>query len=95
MNKTTKSTYGGIEFEAAAQRLSEANRKHEAEYPGDSTERQPVHTVYGGAHLFKAETAATLGSLAQQTLQTYAPDFVSFARCVGLPGAEALTPGPL
>src|ERR1700730_14084028 len=59
-------------------RLSEANRKFNAEYAGDSIERQPVHTVYGGAHLFKAETAAKLGSLAQKHLDTFAPDAASF-----------------
>ncbi len=78
------------DIEAIVGRLSEANRKHDAEYPGESTARQPIHTVYGGAHLFKAETAATLGSVAQRTLRTYAPDFVSLARLVGLPGAETL-----
>jgi len=78
------------DIEAIAGRLSEANRKHDAEFPGESSARQPVHTVYGGAHLFKAETAATLGSIAQRTLRTYAPDFVSLARLVGLRGAETL-----
>jgi citrate lyase beta subunit len=76
------------EVEAVLRRLSEANRKFDAEFPGESSERQPVHTVYGGAHLFKAETSANLGAAAQRTLQTYAPDFVSFAKCVGLPGAD-------
>ena len=28
------------------------------------TQRQPVHTVYGGAHLFEAGTARRLGELA-------------------------------
>jgi citrate lyase beta subunit len=78
------------DMKAIVGRLSEANRKHDAEYPGESAARQPVHTVYGGAHLFKAETAATLGSIAQRTLRTYAPDFVSLARLVGLPGTETL-----
>jgi hypothetical protein len=76
------------DLQATLQRLSEANRKFDAEFPGESCERQPVHTVYGGAHLFKAETPATLGAVAQRTLQNYAPDFVSLARSVGLPGAE-------
>lgn len=53
-------------------------------------ERQPIHTVYGGAHLFKAGIAATLGSLALETLRTYAPDPASFAECVGLAGGEGL-----
>jgi citrate lyase beta subunit len=37
-------------------------------------ERQPIHTVYGGAHLFKPDIATALGSTALETLQTYAPD---------------------
>src|SRR3977135_3832999 len=71
--------------DAVRKRLSEANRKFNAEYPGDSIERQPGHTVYGGEHLFKAETAAKLGSLAGKHLETYAPDAASFAACLGLP----------
>src|SRR4051812_45792936 len=35
-------------------RLREANTKFMAQYPGESERRQPVQTVYGGAHLFKA-----------------------------------------
>ncbi len=33
-----------------------------------------MHTVYGGAHLFKADTAVKLGAHALKTLATYAPD---------------------
>ncbi len=36
--------------------------------------RQPVHTIYGGAHLFKADTAAKLGGLAQSAFRKFAPD---------------------
>jgi hypothetical protein len=49
-----------------------------------------VHTVYGGAHLFRADTARRLGEKALQTLDEYAGDFVTFAKAVGLPGAESL-----
>jgi citrate lyase beta subunit len=55
-------------------RLSEANRENDRRFPGDSADRQPIHTVYGGAHLFKAETAATFGAHALKTLDVYAPD---------------------
>ena len=37
-------------------------------YPGETGRRQPVHTVYGGAHLFKADSAKRLGSLAQRSM---------------------------
>ncbi|MEO8706255.1 MAG: phosphoenolpyruvate kinase [Kofleriaceae bacterium] len=55
-------------------------------YPGDSGARQPVHTVYGGAHLFKADTAKKLGDLAVRALETYAPDATTFAEAIGLRG---------
>ena len=40
--------------------LSEANASFNRRYPGDGPARQPVHTVYGGAQIFKAETAKKL-----------------------------------
>ncbi len=56
------------------------------ESPGDSAERQPVHTVYGGAQLFKPETPARLGAHALELIRTYTPDADSFAQCLGLAG---------
>jgi citrate lyase beta subunit len=64
--------------------LSRANRDTAAAYPGESARRQPVHTVYGGAHLFKADTAARLGSLARRSLEQFAPDATSLARATGM-----------
>ncbi|HVK83608.1 MAG TPA: hypothetical protein VM513_05850 [Kofleriaceae bacterium] len=58
-------------------------------YPGDSGARQPVHTVYGGAHLFTADTARKLGELAQRSLEQYAPDAATFAEAIGLRGELA------
>jgi len=54
-------------------------------YPGESGRRQPVHTVYGGAHLFKSDTAPRLGALALRSFQTYAPDSAAFAQILELP----------
>jgi len=54
-------------------------------YPGESGRRQPVHTVYGGAHLFKSDTAPRLGALALRSFQTYAPDAATFAQILELP----------
>jgi citrate lyase beta subunit len=53
-----------------------------------STDRQPIHTVYGGAQLFKAETPARLGALALELIRNYTPDASSFAECLGLPPGE-------
>lgn len=71
-------------------RLAQANADFAVKYPGETGRRQPVHTVYGGAHLFKADSAARLGGLALRSLDQFAPDFLTFARAVGLPGAEHL-----
>ncbi len=77
-------------IDAVFTRLSEANRAFAAAYPGDPTERQPVHTVYGGAHLFSAQVAQKLGPTALRTMREYAGDFVAFARVLAFPGAETL-----
>ena len=69
-------------------RLSGANRRYAEAYPGDRADRQPVHTVYGGAHLFKADIAAKLGAAAQRALEEYAPDPITFAAAIGLGGSE-------
>ena len=59
-------------------------------YPGETGRRQPVHVVYGGAHLFKAGIARKLGEVAIATLEEFAPDAFTFARAIGLPGADSL-----
>ncbi|HEX9369337.1 MAG TPA: hypothetical protein VF921_22080 [Vicinamibacterales bacterium] len=54
-----------------------------------SHRRQPIHVVYGGAHLFKADTAARLGATALRTLDEYAPDAAALAAALGLAPASA------
>ena len=68
-------------------RLNEGNRAFAERYPGETGRRQPVHTVYGGAHLFRADSAQRLGALARRSLDQFAPDFIAFAKTIGLPGA--------
>ena len=58
-------------------------------FPGESGQRQPVHTVYGGAHLFKSDTAIKLGSLALRALQENAADSKTFADAIGLSSSIA------
>jgi citrate lyase beta subunit len=70
--------------------LQEANHKFAARYPGETGLRQPVHTVYGGAHLFKSDSAARLGALALKSLAQFGPHPFTFAKAIGLPGAAAL-----
>ncbi|MDT4896900.1 MAG: hypothetical protein QOH25_1977 [Acidobacteriota bacterium] len=71
-------------------RLQQANTAFAKRYPGEVGRRQPVHTVYGGAHLFKSDSAPRLGQLARRSLEQFAPDFLTFAKAIGLPGAETL-----
>jgi citrate lyase beta subunit len=71
-------------------RLHQANDHFAQRYRGETGRRQPVHTVYGGAHLFKSDSAQRLGQLARRSLEQFAPDFLTFARALGLPGAETL-----
>jgi citrate lyase beta subunit len=71
-------------------RVEAASRVFARQYPGESGRRQPVHTVYGGAHLFKADTARRLGMRALETLAEHAPDFIVFARALDLPGCDRL-----
>ena len=75
---------------AVARRLQKANEAFARRYPGETGRRQPVHTVYGGAHLFKSETAKRLGGLARRALEQFAPDCLVFAKAIGLPGADRL-----
>ena len=77
-------------IKAVTDSLSTANAAFMTTYPGETGLRQPVHTVYGGAHLFKADSAARLGKVAERSLAEYAPDFVVFAQAIGLPGVEEL-----
>ena len=70
--------------------LHRAHEAFAARYPGPRGDRQPVHTVYGGAHLFRSDTAKRLGEKALQTLGEYAPDFTAFAKAIDLPGSQHL-----
>ena len=52
--------------------------------------RQPVHTVFGGAHLFRADIVERFQSVALLSLAAYAPDAATLGAALGLePGALA------
>lgn len=84
--KTTLST---ADVERLAAPVRAANAAFVARYPGERPERQPVHTVYGGAHLFQADTARKLGQLATKALEEHAPDAATLAQALGIPQALA------
>src|SRR5256885_12740922 len=66
--------------------LSEANKGFMRRYPGESNRRQAVHTVYGGAHLFKVDSPKKLGAVALRSLEEYGPDAATLARAIGMSG---------
>ena len=70
--------------------LRRANLALAAAYPGESGLRQPVHTVYGGANLWKAGTAKRSGEIALASLTEYAPDGATLGRVLGIPARVAI-----
>src|SRR6476659_10717612 len=80
---TTSLDMGALAEASAARR--EANRAFSASHPGESPGRQPVHTVYGGAQLFAADTVPKLGQIALRAMDEYAPDPRALAEAIGLP----------
>lgn len=65
-------------------KLKEANTSFQQIYPGDRSDRQPVHTLYGGANLFKYDAAASLANRALEIFETYAPDHTVFGNVFGM-----------
>ena len=61
-------------LESILTRLAGGNDRFAAAFPGESEQRQPVHTVYGGAQLFKSGSTRRMGELALAALDRYAPD---------------------
>lgn len=70
------------------QSLSQANSTFNEIYPGDRSDRQPVHTLYGGANLFKSDAPIALGNRALEILETYAPNHEVFGQAFGLTGGN-------
>jgi citrate lyase beta subunit len=71
-------------LDEAAAALREANLDFATAHPGESAGRQPVHTVYGGAQLFTADTTGKIGRIAQQAMADYAPDPATLGTALGI-----------
>ncbi|MEO8193680.1 MAG: phosphoenolpyruvate kinase [Gemmatimonadales bacterium] len=71
--------------------LREANLRFAEAHPGEGPGRQPVHTVYGGAQLFAADSVPKLGAIALRAMDQYAPDAAILGKAVGISGHAALT----
>lgn len=66
------------------------NKAFQEIYPGDKPDRQPVHTVYGGADLFSADSAEKMSKIALKTFLNNAENFVVLAKAIQLEGYELL-----
>lgn len=70
--------------------LREANLKFARAHPGEHEGRQPVHSVYGGAQLFAADTTQKLGAIALRALGEFAPSAEALGDALGIRGHPAL-----
>lgn len=74
----------------ASAALREANLAFAAAHAGEGPGRQPVHTVYGGAQLFAADSVPKLGRLALAAMDRFAPDAAAFGDALGITQHPAL-----
>ncbi|MCB0728195.1 MAG: phosphoenolpyruvate kinase [Ignavibacteriae bacterium] len=79
------------DFSEVFSNLSAANKKLKEIYPGDTGDRQPVQTVYGGAQLFKSTTIKRIGELALRSFSEYAPNVKVFANAFGMEENDEIT----
>ncbi|HEY1916570.1 MAG TPA: aldolase [Streptosporangiaceae bacterium] len=84
----------------ADRRLAQTDRVLATAYPGDSSARQPVHTVYLPADRFTVGTAATWGEAALQAAEAaggldYLANLVGVSEAIAGPTADKLTREPI
>ncbi|HYH80979.1 MAG TPA: hypothetical protein VEX86_14355 [Longimicrobium sp.] len=83
-----QTTLSPEDLSAPVERLRAANEAFARQYPGEGGARQPVHTVYGGAQLFRSDSTVKLGQVARRALDDYAPDAATLARALGIAGGD-------
>jgi citrate lyase beta subunit len=74
----------------ASAALREANVAFAKAHPGESPGRQPVHTVYGGAQLFKSDSVPKLGAIALRAMDLYASKPATLGAALGISDHPAL-----
>ncbi|HEY0159848.1 MAG TPA: phosphoenolpyruvate kinase [Thermoanaerobaculia bacterium] len=84
-------SFSSDELQTMAAPLERALVPFMRRFPGSAGERQPVHTVYGGAHLFKSDTTRKLGEKAVRILDEQGVDPFVFARAIGVDDSRAET----
>ncbi|MEO5902876.1 MAG: phosphoenolpyruvate kinase [Gemmatimonadaceae bacterium] len=70
--------------------LREANLAFSESHQGEGQGRQPVHTVYGGAQLFAADSVPKLGSIALRAMTQYMGEPATLGRALGIADHPAL-----
>ena len=88
INQNPQTSLDAIATAEITATLNHANKEFMRRYPGESNRRQAVHTVYGGAHLFKTDSAQKLGAVALRSLEEYGPDAATLASAIGMNGDE-------
>lgn len=78
-----------------SKRLRRVAARVAAEFPGERSERQPVHSVYGGAQLFTADTASRLGQIALRSVEEWMPEPSDLERIVAIDPGLAKVVHPL
>lgn len=69
-------------------RLRTGNDAFARHYDGPGERPQPVHTLYWGAHRFRADSFSRLGAAAVASFATYAEDPAQLARALAFPDAD-------
>ncbi|HEX6301659.1 MAG TPA: phosphoenolpyruvate kinase [Acidimicrobiia bacterium] len=67
-----------------SQRLQQASARIAEQLPGEGPDRQPVHTLYGGAQLFSSNTVTRLGELAREFASQWAAEPGDLVSVLGL-----------
>ena len=88
MTTTLEPTLGTDELGGILARLKDGNDRFAEAFPGESTLRHPVHTVYGGAQLYKSGSTVRMGELALAALERYAPDGATLAEALQWTGRQ-------
>ena len=74
-----------LQFQKLLAGLKSPNAKIAKLYPGEGQDLQPIHTVYGGAQLFKLNTCQKIGDLAYHHFETYLASAFDLQECFNLP----------
>lgn len=89
-HQSNRTTLEAAMLADATAALREANIAFSAAHPGEGPGRQPVHTVYGGAQLFAADSVPKLGSIALRAMSHYATDSRALGSALGILDHSAL-----